>query len=97
VLLAQNQTGADTPGVLIFIPDGGDSSKFLTSPALTVADESLIFIRRSTWVASRRNWKHWSLVDACAHETVEASIIPPDRPRALLVAEAELGERIACR
>jgi thioredoxin reductase (NADPH) len=35
-----------------------------------------------------------ALVDACAREPVEALIIPPDRLRALLVAEAELGERI---
>jgi thioredoxin reductase (NADPH) len=35
-----------------------------------------------------------ALVDACARETVEALIITPDRLRALLVAEAELGERI---
>jgi thioredoxin reductase (NADPH) len=35
-----------------------------------------------------------ALADACARETVEALIIPPDRLRALLVAEAELGERI---
>jgi thioredoxin reductase (NADPH) len=35
-----------------------------------------------------------ALVDACAREAVEALIIPPDRLRALLVAEAELGERI---
>jgi CRP-like cAMP-binding protein len=34
-----------------------------------------------------------ALADACARETVEALIIPPDRLRALLVAEAELGER----
>ena len=35
-----------------------------------------------------------SLVDAHALEPVEALVIPPDRLRALLVAEAELGERI---
>jgi thioredoxin reductase (NADPH) len=35
-----------------------------------------------------------ALVDAYAQEPVEALIIPPDRLRALLVAEAELGERI---
>jgi thioredoxin reductase (NADPH) len=35
-----------------------------------------------------------SLVDAYAHEPVEALIIAPDRLRALLIAEAELGERI---
>jgi len=35
-----------------------------------------------------------ALVDARAQEPVTALIIPPDRLRALLVAEAELGERI---
>jgi thioredoxin reductase (NADPH) len=35
-----------------------------------------------------------ALVDAHAREPVEALLIPPDRLRALLVAEAELGERI---
>ena len=35
-----------------------------------------------------------SLVDAHAREPVEALIIRPDRLRALLIAEAELGERI---
>src|SRR5262249_19415921 len=35
-----------------------------------------------------------SFVDARAEEPVEALIIPPEQLRALLVAEAELGERI---
>src|SRR5437870_3063703 len=35
-----------------------------------------------------------ALVDAHAKESVEALIIPPDQLRALLIAEAELGERI---
>jgi thioredoxin reductase (NADPH) len=35
-----------------------------------------------------------ALVDAHAQGAVEAVIIPPDRLRALLIAEAELGERI---
>ena len=35
-----------------------------------------------------------ALVDAHAQEPVEALIIPPDQLRALLIAEAELGERI---
>ena len=35
-----------------------------------------------------------ALVDAHASEPVEALVIPPERLRALLVAEAELGERI---
>jgi thioredoxin reductase (NADPH) len=37
---------------------------------------------------------HPALVNADAQEPVEALIIPPERLRALLVAEAELGERI---
>src|SRR5262245_33654645 len=35
-----------------------------------------------------------ALVDAHAQEPVEALIIAPDRLRALLIAEAELGERV---
>ncbi len=35
-----------------------------------------------------------ALVDAHARGPVEALIIPPDQLRALLIAEAELGERI---
>jgi thioredoxin reductase (NADPH) len=35
-----------------------------------------------------------SLADAAAKEPVQALIIPPDRLRALLIAEADLGERI---
>ena len=35
-----------------------------------------------------------ALVDAYAREPVKALIIPPDRLRALIMAEAELGERI---
>jgi thioredoxin reductase (NADPH) len=35
-----------------------------------------------------------ALVDSIAQEPVEALVIPPERLRALLVAEAELGERI---
>jgi thioredoxin reductase (NADPH) len=35
-----------------------------------------------------------ALVDAVAEEPTEAVVIPPERLRALLIAEAELGERI---
>ncbi len=35
-----------------------------------------------------------ALVDAYAKEPVEAIVIPPDKLRALLISEAELGERI---
>jgi len=37
---------------------------------------------------------HPSLVDAHAREPVDALVIPPDRLRAIFIAEAELGERI---
>ena len=37
---------------------------------------------------------HPALVDAVAQEPVAALIIPPERLRALMIAEAELGERI---
>ncbi|HEY8358348.1 MAG TPA: cyclic nucleotide-binding domain-containing protein, partial [Ramlibacter sp.] len=35
-----------------------------------------------------------ALVDGVAEEAVEAILVPPDRLRALITAEAELGERI---
>jgi thioredoxin reductase (NADPH) len=35
-----------------------------------------------------------ALVDAHAQDEVEALIIPPERLRALLIGEAELGERV---
>jgi len=35
-----------------------------------------------------------ALVDATAEEAVEALIVPPERLRALMIAEAELGERV---
>jgi thioredoxin reductase (NADPH) len=35
-----------------------------------------------------------ALVDAIAQEKVEALVIPPERLRALMIAEAELGERV---
>jgi thioredoxin reductase (NADPH) len=35
-----------------------------------------------------------ALVDAHAQGPVDALVIPPDRLRALLIAEAELGERL---
>src|SRR5271154_3285408 len=35
-----------------------------------------------------------ALVDACAEGDIETLLIPPERLRALLVAEADLGERV---
>ena len=53
------------------------------------ANSSLSTDQDHSWGSGRP-----SLVDARAQGPVNALIIPPDRLRALLVAEAELGERI---
>jgi thioredoxin reductase (NADPH) len=47
------------------------------------------FLGELAQLAGRR-----ALADATAQEPVQALIIPPDRLRALIIAEAELGERI---
>jgi thioredoxin reductase (NADPH) len=47
------------------------------------------FLGELAQLAGRR-----ALADATAQEPVQALIIPPDRLRALMIAEAELGERI---
>jgi thioredoxin reductase (NADPH) len=47
------------------------------------------FLGELAQLAGRR-----ALVDAYALEPVEALVVPPDRLRALLIADAELGERI---
>src|SRR5262249_33173423 len=56
---------------------------------LIVTHEPGAFMRELAQLAGRP-----ALVDAHAQEKVEALIIPPDQLRALLIAEAELGERI---
>jgi thioredoxin reductase (NADPH) len=56
---------------------------------LIVTHEAGAFLGELAQLAGRP-----SLVDASARASVEALIIAPDRLRALLIAEAELGERI---
>jgi thioredoxin reductase (NADPH) len=56
---------------------------------LLVTLESGAFLGELAQLAGRP-----ALVDAVAHGAVEALLIPPDQLRALLIAEAELGERI---
>jgi thioredoxin reductase (NADPH) len=56
---------------------------------LIVTHEAGAFLGELAQLAGRP-----SLVDASARGSVEALIIAPDRLRALLIAEAELGERI---
>src|SRR5665213_2443244 len=56
---------------------------------LIVTHEAGAFLGELAQLAGRP-----SLVDASARGAVEALIIAPDRLRALLIAEAELGERI---
>ena len=58
-------------------------------PALIVTHEAGSFMGELATLSSRP-----ALVDAYAAEPVEALIIPPEKLRALLIAEAELGERI---
>jgi len=58
-------------------------------PTLIVTHEAGSFMGELAQLAGRP-----SLVDAHAQEPVEALEIPPDRLRALLIAEADLGERI---
>ncbi|MEJ0075339.1 MAG: FAD-dependent oxidoreductase [Alphaproteobacteria bacterium] len=58
-------------------------------PRLIVAHEPGSFMGELATLSSRP-----ALVDAHATEPVEALIVPPEKLRALLVAEAELGERI---
>ena len=48
----------------------------------------------SSWASSRSSPGRPALVDAHAQGPVDALVIAPDRLRALLIAEAELGERI---
>src|SRR5262245_49209608 len=56
---------------------------------LIVTHESGSFMGELAQLAGRP-----ALVDAYAQEPVKALVIPPDKLRALLIAEAELGERI---
>src|ERR1041384_1225799 len=51
-------------------------------------------LRARSWASSRRSPGRPSLVDAKAVRPVEALVITPPRLRDVLVAEAELGERI---
>jgi thioredoxin reductase (NADPH) len=62
--------------------ESGALKTFLTQSAGAVMGEMAQLVGRPT------------LVDGHAQGAVEALIIPPDRVRALLVAEAELGDRI---
>ena len=59
------------------------------APELIVTHEAGGFVGELAQLSGRP-----ALVDAIAAEPVEALMIPPERLRALMVAEAELGERI---
>jgi hypothetical protein len=69
-------------------------SRLLSVTISAVASRSPSTARGTSWV----NWRNWAdrpaLVDAIAQESVEALVIAPERLRALIIAEAELGERI---
>jgi thioredoxin reductase (NADPH) len=87
-LLTAGQVG---PGLIVILSGMVDITRRDQSGArsLIVAHGSGQFMGELAQMAGRP-----SLVDAIAREPVQALIIPPDRLRALLIAEAELGERI---
>ena len=85
------RVGSVTPGLMIILSGKVDVTQQHESARreLIVTHVPDSFMGELAQLAGRP-----ALVDAHAAEPVEALIIPPDRLRALLIAEAELGERI---
>jgi thioredoxin reductase (NADPH) len=85
------KTGEVSPGLIIILAGRVDITRHDQSGRreLIVTYEPGGFMGELATLTGRP-----SLADATAREKVEALIIPPDRLRALLVGEAELGERI---
>ena len=85
------KTGEVSPGLIIILDGRVDITRHdqLGHRELIVTYEPGGFMGELATLTGRP-----SLADATAREKVEALIIPPDRLRALLVGEAELGERI---
>jgi len=85
------KVGVGGVGLAIVLSGVVDVSRHDSSGKRTplVALEAGAFLGELAQLAGRP-----ALVDAAARGPVEALVIPPDRLRALLIAEAELGERI---
>ena len=84
------RVGEPAPGLMIIL--SGKVDVFQThggQRSLIVTHEPGSFMGELAQLAGRP-----ALVDAIASEPVEAIVIPPAQLRALLIAEAELGERI---
>ena len=83
--------GEVAPGLVVVLTGGvavtGDDQLDAHQPIVTYRDGD--FMGELAQLAGRP-----ALADAVAEQTVKALIIPPERLRALLIAEAELGERI---
>jgi thioredoxin reductase (NADPH) len=88
---AISKIGEVAPGLVIILSGSIDVSQVDQSGrrVLLVTHDAGHFLGELAQLSGRP-----SLTDATAREPVEALIIPPDRLRALFVAEAELGERI---
>jgi thioredoxin reductase (NADPH) len=83
--------GQVSPGLIVILSGQVEVSQRDTSGTRTVivTQKSGEFLGELAQLAGRP-----SFADATAIEPVQALVIPPDRLRALLIAEAELGERI---
>ena len=88
---AISKTGEVGPGLVIILSGSIEVSQADQSGrrVTLVTHEAGHFLGELAQLSGRP-----SLTDATANQPVEALIIPPDRLRALFIAEAELGERI---
>jgi thioredoxin reductase (NADPH) len=84
-------SGQVAPGLMVILAGKVDVTEhdYLGNPKLIFSPGPGNFMGELAQLAGRP-----SLVDAVAQEAVQALIIPPERLRALMVAEAELGERV---
>jgi len=84
------RAGETAPGLMIILSGAVDVFQTKAGErSLIVAHEPGGFMGELAQLGGRP-----ALVDAVAREPVEVLVIPPARLRALLIAEAELGERI---
>ena len=85
------RTGEPTHGLMLILAGAVEVTQQAPghAPLPIVTHEAGAFMGELAQLSGRP-----ALVDAVALTEVEAVIVPPDRLRALLVAEAELGERI---
>ena len=83
------KAGQVAPGLVVILSGNVDMVREGTQADLIVQHGAGEFMGELAQLGGRP-----ALVDAIARDPVEAVIIPPDRLRALFIAEAELGERI---